>query len=565
MAKGSGGKASVAREMRRVRNQFGAEAEAEKRRLLTLMSADPPRTAHALRHAHEDLLFLRAFPGEAATLRLVKKVLRLAPAWVAALSRAERQRLHDTGIAGTVTRHVFPFPMARWLTRRATGAAEIDWRRYDNPAQMDRALSAVLRPAELEAAESGEISTREVFRTARCASSASDLDWIVGALTSLKEKNADALWAEAEAPLAWSLASSRWSTTRNVLPSAPVVFRKSMRRPPGDVAQRILEPMRPEILPRARARQLIELAQTALGARCREVLPTSYPNPDEVHWCDLGEGASLAIFGVAPSHRLNLETNTGYLLVSNGVPVGYGGVTPFYRQANTGINIFDPFRGSEAAYLWVEMLRAFHSVYGVTRFVVNGYQFGEGNSEAINSGAYWFYYRLGFRPDHEAQRKLAAREGKRLSRPGAGPSERAVLRTLAKGDLILELPGFDARDALEESLLVKASRAASRTLAKAPHLARVVAEAQIAQEAAAALSASDLKSWTRDERAAFNRLAPIVMSVKDVQNWPEAEKRKIIAMMRAKGSRQERDFAQAAGRCEMFFRALAMTLRNGDV
>src|SRR5690606_16756256 len=176
---------------------------------------------------------------------------------------------------------------------------------------------------------------------------------------------------------------------------------------------------------RRRARQVIELAQTALAARCREVVPTSYPNVDEVHWCDFGDGVALVILGVEPSRRLSLETNTGYLLLSNGVPVGYGGVTPFYRQANTGINIFDPFRGSEAAYLCVEMCRAFHSFYGVTRFVVNGYQFGEGNSEAINSGAYWFYYRLGFRPDHEAQRKLAAREAKRLSKKNAAPSERS--------------------------------------------------------------------------------------------------------------------------------------------
>ncbi len=559
MPKPPGGKASIARELRRVRNQYGANAETEKRRLLAMIAADPPRTAHALRHAHEDLLFLRAFPGDAATLRLTRKLLKLVPKWVTGLPRAERQRLHDTGIAGSVTRHAYPFPMAQWLTRRAKGAAEIDWRHYDNPTLLDRALFAVLRPAELEAAESGEMSTRDVFRAARSADAANDLDWIVNAMSSLQKKDADALWNDAETLIAWSLGSSPWSTTRNFLPAAPVALRSSMRKPPADVASRVLEPMKTELLPRRRARQVIELAQTALAARCREVVPTSYPNVDEVHWCDFGDGVALVILGVEPSRRLSLETNTGYLLLSNGVPVGYGGVTPFYRQANTGINIFDPFRGSEAAYLWVEMLRAFHSIYGVTRFVVNGYQFGEGNSEAINSGAYWFYYRLGFRPDHEAQRKLAAREAKRLSKKNAAPSERSVLRSLAKGDLILELPGFDPRDRLDERLLVRASRAASRTLAKAPRHVRADAEAWVAEEAAAALGVRSMKDWTREEKAAFYRLAPIVMSVTDVQDWPEADKKKTVAMMRAKAQRRESEFARAAAECEKLFRALATT------
>jgi len=554
----TGGKASIARELRRLRNQFGAPAEAEKRRLLSLMADDPPHTAHALRHLHEDLLFLRAFPGDPATLRNAKKLLALIPEWVASLSRAERQRLHDTGIAGTQTRHAFPYPFVRWLTRHAKEGAEIDWPHYEDATRLDRALFSVLRPVELEAAESGEMSTRAIVKAARNADAQSDLDWIVSNISL--EKNADALWGEAEAPVAWSLGASRWSTTRNFLSGAPVVMRRSMRRPAGDVAKRILEPMRTEILPRARARKVIELAQTALGARCREVLPTSYPNVQEVHWCDLGEGAALVILGVAPSRRLNLETNTGYFLLSNGVPIGYGGVTPFYRQANTGINIFDPFRGAEAAYLWVEMLRAFHSVYGVARFVVNGYQFGEGNSEAINSGAYWFYYRLGFRPDHEAQRKLAAREAKRLSQKNAPPSEKSVLRALAKGDLILELPGFDARDRLDENLLVRASAAALNTLTSAPSNSRLEAEDIIAESTARALGVRSMAGWSREERAAFTRLAPIVMSLKGVENWSLAQKKNTIAMMRAKGAVREADFARAAGICETFFRTLSSTI-----
>ena len=114
----------------------------------------------------------------------------------------------------------------------------------------------------------------------------------------------------------------------------------------------------------------------------------------------------LALIGVLPAQRLLLEANYGYVLLSNGVPIGYGGVSPLFRQANTGINVFDPFRGSEATYLWAQTLRAFRSLFGVRRFIINGYQFGAGNAEAIASGAYWFYYRLGFRPTSAANQPV---------------------------------------------------------------------------------------------------------------------------------------------------------------
>lgn len=550
------------RALRRARNQFGLEAEREKRRLLAAIAKKPPKGAAALLLLHEDLLFLRAFPGEKATRAAAVKMLDGFEKWIVKLSRAERAIFDDTGVAGSTTRHVFPFPVAERLASRARGEAEIDWRNYEDPSKLDRALFSFMRPAELEAAESGAMSTREVVNNARSANSVSDFDWVVGAMSArgVDQKTADANWNEAEAPVLWNLSGSRFSTTRNALAGAPIVLRQAMRRPPADPVARIFEPMQAiELLPRAPAQKVIELAQTALAARCREVVAITYPNPDEVHWCDLGAGVNLAIIGVAPRYRLNLESNTGYLLLSNGVPIGYGGVTPFYRQANTGINIFDPFRGSEAAFLWMEMLRAFHSVYGSRRFVINGYQFGEGNSEAIGSGAYWFYYRLGFRPEDAAQRKLAAKEAARLAKPGAAPSGKATLRALAKGDLILEAPDFDSRDALDETLLVKASEAAMKVFSSAPAHARGEAEDLIAEKTAKALGVSSMSDWPREEQRSFARLAPIVSAVEGAENWPPAEKRAVVEMLRCKGRPQERDFAIASTRCERFFRALAAT------
>jgi hypothetical protein len=282
-----------------------------------------------------------------------------------------------------------------------------------------------------------------------------------------------------------------------------------MRRPGDDVATRIETPLQSiERLPRARASQVVGCARAALAARCREVNAMTYPNLDEVWWCDLGDGVALAVIGIAREQRLALETNTGYLLVANGVPIGYGGVTPLFRQANTGINVFDPFRGSEAAFLWIEMLRAFHTLYASRRFVINAYQFGEDNAEAIQSGAFWFYYRLGFRPASLATRKLAAREAQRMAGDRKYRSDARTLRALASGDLHLDLPGFDQADYFDEALLAKAGARAAQRVARESAVSRTLAQRNVAVALARDLGVHDFENWPPAERMGFTQLAP---------------------------------------------------------
>ena len=43
------------------------------------------------------------------------------------------------------------------------------------------------------------------------------------------------------------------------------------------------------------------------------------------------------------------------------------------------------------------------------------YQLGHGNEEAIESGAFWFYRKLGFRPGRADLQKLAEREEQKIA------------------------------------------------------------------------------------------------------------------------------------------------------
>ena len=491
-----------------------------------------------LSRLHEDLLFMAAFPASLAVRRRALALLRTMRERVRELPRAERVRADDSGIAGSITRHVYPFPLARLLA--ATESADVDWRNVADEATLDAVVSPLLAPAAREAFDSGDYGTREFVRLAR-PTDTTDLRWLVA-----QARAADA-WDAAEVPVAWRVEDSRRSVTHNMLRKVRPEPRSGMRRPPTDTVAEIETPLAGVgLMPRKEARRVVECARAALAARCREVNAMTYPNLDEVWWCDLGCGVALAVIGIAPAHRLALETNTGYLLLSNGVPIGYGGVTPLFRQANTGINVFDAYRGSEAAYLWTQMLRAFHTLFGSTRFVINPYQFGAGNAEAIASGAFWFYYRLGFRPAEPNVARRSAREAARNANDRRYRSDARTLRSLASCDLLLDLAGYDARDFFDESWIAKAGARAAVQLATNP---------RAGQE----LRPAEFERWSVAERRGFDALAPIFSGLR----LPGDEDRSaLVSMMRAKALPQERTFALRSLRARGAFRALASALVN---
>jgi len=556
--------ASLLARLRAARNTFGAEAERDKRALLRALSAVKLTTSAQVSALHEDLLFICAFPGSRATRAHARRMLAGIGARVRGLPRAQREALDDSGIAESTTRHVFPHPVARWVARGVPADAEIDWRNVDDPTVLDALVRPLLTDGEREAFDSGEFPTREWVRRARRADARSDLEWLIesGAASAGGARRFADAWDDAGIPVAWRLRESRASVTHNALAGVAALPRSAMRRPADDVIADIARPLPSvERLPRARAQRVVTSARAALAVRCREVNAMTYPNLDEVWWCDLGEGAALAVIGIAPEHRLTLEANTGYLLFANGVPIGYGGVTPLFRQANTGINVFDPFRGSEAAFLWTQMLRAFRTLYGSGRFVINAYQFGAGNAEAIASGAFWFYYRLGFRPAGAQAARLAAREAGRMAADRKYRSDARTLKSLAVGDLHLDLPGFSEDDHFDEALLPHVGALAARALAREPVWSRARAARRIAERLAADLAIDDYALWSPRERRGFVFLAPAVAALPGVRDWPAGDRAALAALLRAKGAPQERGFALKALRAPRFFGAMRDALR----
>lgn len=521
-----------------LRGDFTASANTRRTRLLAALARERPRRAHDAEAVHDELLFLAAFPPSLALWRQSVALLDTFATWSSTLGPRARRALADTGIAGSTTTAALPWSCARWLRAREQ-AVRLLIDDDATAAKLEPLARAAITPAEEDHFDAGAWGGREYMLK---RSGGDPFRWLIPADGPRDRARANAFEASG-VPLVWSLGASPWSATRTRVPTNAPVVRHEFRRLPADPVQHIATPLRGiRRLRAAEAAAWMDASMAALAARAREVTPTMDPNPAEVYLADLGHSAALCVLGTHPERRCALEANYGYVMFSNGIPIGYGGVTPLANQANTGANLFPAFRGSEAAFLFAQSLRAFHTLFGVSRFIVNPYQFGADNDEALASGAFWFYDRLGFRSVRPALRALATRERDRLRRTRGARSPRTVLRRLATADLVLELDTSPVALFPEDHLVTLGQRVALR-LAREPMATRPRHERGAAREG-------------------MRLLGPLLMLIEhDVRRWPRRDREALTAIVRAKGARRERRYVALARRHPRLWRALDAAAR----
>ena len=63
-----------------------------------------------------------------------------------------------------------------------------------------------------------------------------------------------------------------------------------------------------------------------------------------------------------------------------------------------------------------------------------------------------------------------------------------------------------------------------------------------AQEARRRFGVKSLAGWSRGERVAWDRWAPLLLLVEGIEHWSPAERSAAVAAVRAKGGRRESDY-----------------------
>ena len=136
---------------------------------------------------------------------------------------------------------------------------------------------------------------------------------------------------------------------------------------------------------------------------------------------DVGRGVHIFLWGLPPERRLPLRAYHAGITLKNGVPINYIEGISLFEWMEVGFNTFYAFRDGETAWIYSKVLHLLHQLTDVTCFSVYPYQLGDQNEEAIKSGAFWFYRKLGFRPGRPELLAMTQREeAKMAGRPVTG-------------------------------------------------------------------------------------------------------------------------------------------------
>lgn len=201
--------------------------------------------------------------------------------------------------------------------------------------------------------------------------------------------------------------------------------------------------------------KIIETSRIALCLLNRETDPITYCNEEGILYYELEHGLSIALFSMLPAYRLPLESYIGFMMFKNGYPMAYGGGWLFGKRSLLGINIFESFRGGESAFVFAQLLRTYKNAFGANYFEVEPYQFGKDNPEGLHSGAFWFYYRFGFRPVDASLNDLATREFKKIQATKGYRTPIETLKLFTKSNVALNFsPGLKVQNPSEISKFI---------------------------------------------------------------------------------------------------------------
>jgi hypothetical protein len=454
--------------------------------------------------------------------------------------------LETGGVAGTTVATQFGYDITRWLVRHAARRVEASWDVHEAAERLGAAWPRLLPLLEEEALADAGVPYLLWLHAAEAG--ARDLDWLVSRFEklSLSEREKAELFDATGIVTSWRLGRSQFSRTllrqrgpRPFFHSRPLLSRREL-----DFAGILQGPPLPaRRLSPAEGERMLDLARGTTAARYREFYGFTYGDRTQSICARPGRGVEIFLFGAERGRRLPLRATYSAIVFKNGVAVSYFEGLAFFERMEAGFNVYYSFREGESAWIYAQILRLCRQVGGVSSFSIDPYQIGRKNEEAIESGAFWFYRKLGFRPTDRRVRALVAREEARIAgRPGYRTSG-ATLRRIATCHLLYEIPG--SRQGLSPHVsewdrfhIRRIGLAVNRRMARefggdAGRIRRS-SERSVARKLGVSPS-----RWSEAEQRSFSNWALALDLVPGLRRWPAADRRAVVSIIRTKATRSE--------------------------
>src|SRR5579864_2322718 len=527
------------------KNTFGRGSAANIKRLLRDLSRCEFHDADLLIRFHEALLFLRAFAQSASLVPFVEKLLDTFHGRVARMRAggADMSGFDDfdtSGIAGTTMQDSLNFEAARWLARRLAGNVEIAWDDYEDERAMGSTWPRVIPLLEEDADVEASIPWRRWLDSARGRQR--ELEWLTGRFEQLRvtDRERAELYDSLRLPLRWQLKNLKLSRTRNwsrprqfYYHSEPLIARSqvSLARELALPAPRLTK------LSRRDGESVMETIREVMAVRYRELYGTTLGDASSVVRATLDRGVVMYFWNLPASRRLPLRAYVAGFTLKNGVPINYIEAIGLCEWIEVGFNTFYTYRQGETAWIYAQALRCLCAFTGATTISVYPYQIGQNNDEAIDSGAFWFYRKLGFRSGNKGLEALAKKEERKIAANPRYRTPKRTLKRLAEAHVFYELPGSE-RSAWDNFSTRNLGLRVNRRMAREFGGDR----ARIRRESVAVVSRAlevNLFRWNSAEQRAFESWSLVLALIPNLRHWSAQEKQHTVRMIHAQAAPDE--------------------------
>jgi len=532
------------------KRQFGNDnGDITEKLLLDLATQDFP-DAESLIRFHEALLFIRSHPQSPGAFQTSQNLLSKFGDYVDRMRTSGADMtpfdyIEYSGIARTLISGTFSYDIARFLLRQHSSRIEADWNQPSNPERFGSTLPRFVPLLYEDSLVEANIPYYKWLDAA--ASRKNRLAWLLRRFEALdlpSRKKAE-LYDSLGLRILWGLGDTGASRSHNIRRVRKVFYHTGplIKRSEVSLDREFQStPIALKKLSRAQGEAMQDMLRDTTTVRYRELYGITHGDPESVVRADIGRGVEILLWGLPPERRLPLRAYHAGFTLKNGVPINYIEGISICERMEIGFNTFYTFREGESAWVYGQVLRLLHQIVGVTCISIDPYQIGFHNDEAIDSGAFWFYRKLGFRPTRPELAVLMAAEEKKLKRNSDYRTSSRILKRLSEGNVIYEAPGSAIGD-WDNFAIRNIGLAVQRRMAREFDGSSSRIRAASAVEVAKAIGIKEPGVGSK-HRQAFEDLSLVLALIPDLIKWSDSEKRGVARIIAAKTGPDESRYAR---------------------